>query len=67
MGKILAYRSAVCRRRDLKEAELFETGLNQAQVIEALAEEMLAQLLAECTAEVDAALDGCSDAVFQAA
>ena len=47
------------------EAELFETGLSQAQVIEALAEELLDKLMVDATGEIDAALDECTEAVLK--
>ena len=49
------------------EAELFETGLSQAQVIEALAEELLQKLMVDATGEIDAALDECTDALIKTA
>ena len=65
--RILAYREQVKRARELNEAELYDTGLSQCQIIEALAEEILDKLIVESTNELDAALDGVSRGVFMQA
>ena len=58
------YRDAVRKAAQLGEAELFGTGLNQPQIIEALAEELVESLLMEATDELDVALDECSAAIL---
>ncbi|KAJ1445420.1 hypothetical protein M885DRAFT_626191 [Pelagophyceae sp. CCMP2097] len=60
----LIFAAQVWRHRDLAEAELFNTGLNQAQIIEVLAEDALLRLVQEAAAELDAALRDCSDAIL---
>ena len=56
--------AATRRRRELAEAELFDTGLSQAQIVEVLADELLDGVVAEAAAELETILAECSETIL---